>query len=128
MPHITNPENMTEQSQKQKDADALANDKQTHGASRTQDAAASFDYPDTGSQRPQKSPDDNLGATTPNPSDESTEETETGREVAEEQGNDRANAEANRARLDSYRDDSEWEVNPDQTPKPAKTIRPIDYV
>jgi hypothetical protein len=80
----------------------LAKNKQTYEASRMQDwVVASFVYPDTGSQRPQESGEGNLGATTHNPSDAPTEETGTGRDVVEEQRNDRANAEANRAKLDA---------------------------
>jgi len=64
---------------------------------------------------------------TPNMADGSFEEAES-EDLSEEQRNDRSNAISNRAELDNYRDDSECEVNPDQTPKQTKTIRPIDYV
>jgi len=59
--------------------------------------------------------------------DGSFEEAES-EDLSEAQRNDRSNAISNRAELDNYRDDSEMEVNPDQTPKQTKTIRPIDYV
>jgi hypothetical protein len=52
----------------------------------------------------------------------------TERDLAEGQRNDHTNALGNRATLYNHMDDSELEVNPDQTPKQAKTIQPIEYV
>jgi hypothetical protein len=60
--------------------------------------------------------------------DESDEEARSERYVVEGQRNARANAQANRAEMTADRNDSECEVNPDQTPKEPKTIRPIPYV
>jgi len=67
------------------------------------------------------------GATTTNAVTESNGEARNEREVAEGQRNDRTNALANRATLYNHRDNSEWEVNPDQTPKREKGIRPLEY-
>jgi hypothetical protein len=60
------------------------------------------------------------------PTNESTEGVES-KDLAEEQRNDHANDLANRTQTENYRGNF-WEVNPDQTPKVAKTIRPIDSV
>lgn len=106
----------------------LATHKKSHGANRIEDAVARSDTPDAGSQGPRESLGDNPGATAPNEADESTEEARAERDVVEGQRSDQTNDLANRANIGNYRDDSEWEVNPDQTPKPAKTIRPIPYV
>jgi len=58
--------------------------------------------------------------------DESTEGVES-EDLAEEQRNDHANDLDNQTQTENYRGNF-WEVNPDQTPKLAKTIRPIDSV
>jgi hypothetical protein len=60
------------------------------------------------------------------PASGSIEEIES-EELAEAQRNDNTNDLANLTQTENYRDNF-WEVNPDQTPKTAKTIRPIDSV
>ena len=92
-----------------KDANALASHRRSHGANEV--AVAS-----------------NPGATTPNATDESKGEARNERELAEGQRNDRTNALANRATLYNHRDNSECEVNPDQTPRRGRTIRPGEHV
>ena len=67
-----------------------------------------------------------LASGTPNMADASIEEIES-EDLAEEQRNDHANNLVNRILTEDHRDNF-WEVNPDQTPKQAKTIRPIDSV
>ncbi len=64
---------------------------------------------------------------TPSMVDGSIEEAQSD-DLADAQRNDLSNDLSNRAELYNYRDGSECEVNPNQTPKTAKTIRPIDYV
>jgi hypothetical protein len=111
-----------------KDQDELARHKQSHEASGTEDAGARSDNPDARNQGLQGSQEDNQKATTAGIADGSNEEARAERDVVEGQLNDRTNDLSNRANIDDYRDDAEWEVNPDQTPKQAKTIRPIPYV
>jgi hypothetical protein len=93
-----------------------------------EDEAAHSDGSDTRTQGLQESQDDNQRATTANVTDGSNEEARARRDVVEGQRNDRTNDLANRANIDDYRDNAEWEVNPNQTPKQAKTIRPIPSV
>jgi len=91
-----------------KDASALANHRRSHGAN---------EVAVTGDPR----------ATTPYAADESTGEARNERELAEGQRNDRTNALADRA-VAQPSDNSELEVNPDQTPKQEKAIRPVEHV
>jgi hypothetical protein len=111
-----------------KDIDELARHKKSHEAGIMEDEAAHSDGSDTRNQGLQESQDDNQRATTANVTDGSNEEARARRDVVEGQRNDRTNDLANRANIDDYRDNAEWEVNPNQTPKQAKTIRPIPSV
>jgi hypothetical protein len=70
----------------------------------------------------------NVGATAPRMASGSTEAAREERVLAEGQQNDHTNALANREVLFDYRDDSEMEVNPDQTPKLARRVQPTEYV
>jgi hypothetical protein len=110
-----------------KDIDELERHKQSHEANQAEDESARSDDPDARNQGLQ-SQDDNQRATAANVADGSDKEAQAERDVVEGQRNDRTNDLANRANIGNYRDDAEWEVNPDQTPKQAKTIRPIPYV
>jgi hypothetical protein len=76
--------------------------------------------PQKGRRPPEATPLD----ATDGPMEEARDE----RDLVEGERNDLTNALANRATLYDHRDNSEWEVNPDQTPKPAKTIQPTEYV
>lgn len=111
-----------------KDIDELARHKESHEASRAEDEAAHSDNPDARDQGLIESQGDNQRATTTNVANGSNEEARAERDVVEGQRNDRTNDLSNRSNIDDYRDDAEWEVNPDQTPKQAKTIRPIPHV
>jgi len=109
-----------------KDVDELARHKQSHETSKTDDEATrSYNSTNHGLQESQ---DDNQRAPTINVAEGSNEEDRTQEGVVQGQRNDLTNDLANRATIDNYRDGNEWDVNPDQTPKQAKTIRPIPYV
>ena len=68
-----------------------------------------------------------LVSVTPGMSDGLLEEAES-EDLAEVQQNDRSNDLANRTKLDNNREDSEWQVSPNQTLKTAKSIQPIGSV
>jgi len=107
------------------DVDELERHKQSHDAETKEGAVVGSG---TGSQRQGVSLLDSQTAKTPTAADGSTEEARSEREIAEGQRNDLTNALANRETLYDHRDNSEWEVNPNQTPKQTKAIRPINYV
>jgi hypothetical protein len=111
-----------------KDLDELARHKQSHDARIAEQEASRSDDPDSGSLGLQESQDDNQRETTADVTNGSNEEARAERAVVEGQRNDRTNDLANRADAGNYRDDNECEVNPDQTSKQTKTIRPIPYV
>jgi len=111
-----------------KGVDELARHKRSHEDNKTEDEPARSDNPDAKDRGLLETQDDNQIATTANVVHGSNEEAQAGRDVVEGQRNDRTNDLANRANIGNYRDDAEWEVNPNQTPKQAKTIRPIPYV
>jgi hypothetical protein len=104
--------------------------RRTHprGASNLEDEAAGSGNPDTGNWILGGSLNDNPGAVIPIKLDGSAKMPRSGRDPVESQRNDRANAQSNRTNVYDYRDDTQWQVNPDQTPKPTKTIRPIALV
>lgn len=106
----------------------LSRHKQTHGTKNMEESVVQSAAPSIGSQEPQKSRSDKPEEKSFSVRDESTEEAREERGLVEGQRNDRTNALANRASIDNYRDHSEWEVNPDQTPKQTKRVQPIDYV
>ena len=60
--------------------------------------------------------------------DESSEDARSERDVTEGERNDLSNEESNRSEPPDFRGDTEWQVNPDQTPRQTKTVRPIDSV
>jgi hypothetical protein len=111
-----------------KDLDELAKHKQSHGASVAEHEASRSDNPDAGNRGLQEGQIDNQRATTADVAEGSNEEARAERAVVEGQRNDRTNDLANRADAGNYRDDNECQINPDQTPKQTKTIRPIPYV
>jgi hypothetical protein len=98
------------------------------GASRMESEVTGSGNPDTGKRALGGSLNDSPGAATPITVDGSTEEVRSQRDLVEAQQNDRANAQSNRTNVYDYRDDTQWQVNPNQTPKPTKTIRPIPSV
>jgi hypothetical protein len=111
-----------------KEVGELAKHKLSHETGRMEDDVTQSDSPHIGNHRPREGLSDILAPAPPIRLDESNEEARSERELIEGQRSDRANAQSNRAEIYNYRDESEWEVNPNQTPKQANTIRPIPYV
>ena len=111
-----------------KDVEELARHNQTHETGTVEDVLVRPDGLHAGNGTPRQGLKDILGPVPSIRLDGSEEDARSERDLTEAQRNDLANAEANRAVADDYREDSEFEVNPDQTPERAKTIRPIDSV
>jgi hypothetical protein len=111
-----------------KDVEELARHNQTHETGSVEDIVARPDGLHAGNGTPRQGLKDILGPVPSIRLDGSEEDARSERDLTEAQRNDRANAEANRAVADDDREDSEFEVNPDQTPEGAKTIRPMDSV
>jgi len=111
-----------------RDVDELSRHKQSHDTGGIDERVTRPDALHIVSQMPREGLNDVLA---PMPSirlDESSEEARSERDVTEGERNDLSNALSNRAEVPGYRDHTEWEVNPDQTPKQTKTIHPIDSV